>query len=653
MMSLCALAFISCQKEELVDNNPFEGKYSYTFIVNHTVESKATIGDKDGAKWPVLWSEGDQLGVYAEGELLGVATMDAGSAGKNAGTFTLKTDAELSNGSELYFSYPYVADAQMKTGKVAAEHTLTAAGIGANAVAYAYVDYAGANTEFTLTHVNAYLKFNLSSSEFAGYTLQGVTLWAAGAELSGDVEVGNGDAVTYKGTGDYVKTTLEIPVEMATVAQPVYLSALPGNLSDKTVYAIVHMTKGIETVTLPVKLGGAGNLPAGSVTEITLPSLTKSLAPKWYEPVETRYIAAYGKGWSYGAENTVRFTSYKNPKTVDLKARGNFMKVTEPKSVLIQYISGIKKPATGTITINGTVAAQYASTGDAFTEINLNEGTYSVDVILNNYSNDGGARGHIAGMLVKGKDGKTIWGINLWLTLQSLTTVEYNNGTVMDRNLGTDECPDRDTWRNPGGFFQWGRPFAFQSQNDSYGRKYFASANSEVVTDLSVSAANPYTLYYHTINAPYHNRDWHYGDGTESSANDLDDLWGNPNSTTGRGTKSIYDPCPKGYMVTSYAVLKEVMDNASYVTDPAPKRLVYKGVGWGFHGLYTCDGYNSGFNWKGNGTYCAHWSNTNAGDYARPMITSGPNDEEKIVFDEKYSKVRAMPVRCMVDPENR
>ena len=96
----------------------------------------------------------------------------------------------------------------MKTGKVAAEHTLTAAGIGANAVAYAYVDYAGANTEFTLTHVNAYLKFNLSSSEFAGYALQGVTLWAAGAELSGDIEVGNGDAVTYKGTGDYVTLTI-------------------------------------------------------------------------------------------------------------------------------------------------------------------------------------------------------------------------------------------------------------------------------------------------------------------------------------------------------------------------------------------------------------------------------------------------------------
>lgn len=659
LLSFCALAFISCQKEEMTGNDPVSGKYSYEFTAYQQPEAKATIGDKTDGKWPVLWSVGDQMGVYkADGTFVGVATIADECAGLNEGKFSVLSDVALAEGDALYFSYPYVENAAISTGKIAAKQTLGASGVGANAVAYAEVEYNPGNTQFVLNHTNAYLKFNIKSEEFAGYNLNGVTLWATGAELSGDVAIA--DQLTVTNAGDYVKSTLATPVAVsADNAQAVWVTALPGDLAGKTVYAIVHMSgvAGTETathtVTLPVKLNGAGALPSGSVTEITLPSLTKSLAPAWYEPVETRYIAAYGDGWSYGPENTVRFTSYKTAQTVDLKARGNFMKVREPKSVLIQYISGIKKPATGTINIDGTVAAQYAAAGDTFTEIELQSGKYSVDVILNNYSNDGGARGHIAGMLVKDKDKNTIWGINLWLTLQELTTVAYDNGTVMDRNLGTDECPDRNTWRNPGGFFQWGRPFAFQSQQDSYGRKYFKSADSKVVTDLSVSAANPYTLYYHTAGAPYHNRDWHYGDGTDSPANDYDDLWGNPDSTTGRGQKSIYDPCPKGYMVTSYAILKEVIDNAVYVTDPLPRRLVYKGVGWGFHGGYTCDGYNYGFNWKLTDSFCGHWSNTNVNDYARPLFTSGPNDEGKLVFDSQYSKVRALPVRCMVDTENR
>lgn len=660
LMSICALTFISCQKEEMEGLPETEGKYTYEFVAYQQAEPKATIGDKVDNQWPVLWSKGDQMGVYkADGTFVGVATVSDECEGQNSGNFKVPSDVELTEGEELYFSYPYVASAEIKTGKVAAEQTLGTSGVGANAIAYAKVPYVPGDTEFVLTHANAYLKFNIKSEEFAGYNLTGVTLWADGAELAGSVNIADGGALTVSAAEDYVKASLATPVAVsASDAQAVCVAALPVvDLSAKTVYAIVHM-KGVagtetatHTVELPVRLNGAKALNAGAVTEINLPSLAKSLAPKWYEPVETRYVAANGKGWSYGPENTVRFKSYKTAQTVDLKARGNFMKVTEPKSVLIQYISGVKEPATGKIEINGTLAAQKGTT-DTFTPINLNDGVYSVDVTLNNYSNDGGARGHIAGMLVKDANGNTIWGINLWLTMQPLTEVIYDNGTVMDRNLGTDECADRDTWRNPGGFFQWGRPFAFQSRAVAYGQRHFNSANSTEVTDLSVSAANPYTMYYHATDASYHNRDWYYGDGTDNPANDIDDLWGNPNSLTDKGVKSIYDPCPKGYMVCSYAILKEVMDNAEYVSS-APKRFVYRGVNWGFHGVYLCDGYNYGYNWKANGTFCAHWSNTNSGSYAMPMFTSGPDAENKISFQSPFSKDRTMPVRCMVDTENR
>ena len=74
-MSLCALAVISCQKEELADNSAAEGGYVYTFVGTHAPEVKASIGDKNEQnKWPILWEAGDKLGVYDSGNsLVGVA----------------------------------------------------------------------------------------------------------------------------------------------------------------------------------------------------------------------------------------------------------------------------------------------------------------------------------------------------------------------------------------------------------------------------------------------------------------------------------------------------------------------------------------------------------------------------------------------------
>ena len=646
MMSLCALAFVSCQKEEMADNRPVDGKYTYTFTVSHAVDSKATIGDKTGTQWPVLWSAGDQLGVYGGGEFLGVAAIDAASAGKNTGTFTLNTDAELSEGDELYFSYPYVADAQMKTGKVAAEHTLTAAGIGANGAAYAYVDYAGADTEFTLTHVNAYLKFNLSSSEFAGYALQGVTLWAAGAELSGDVEVGNGDAVTYNGTGDYVKTTLEIPVEMGTTAQSVYLSALPGNLSGKTVYTIVHMTKGIETVTLPVKLGGAGDLPAGSVTEITLPSLTKSLAPKWYEPVETRYIAAYGKGWSYGPENTVLFPTKGQAKPVELKARGNFMKVKEPAYVQIHYSCDQSSTQTsGYVKFDGSNDAYQ---GGKFIEHAIGD-DYSVSInIAKAYSGD--VNGQISAMLVKDVNKNVIWGVNLWACFSALQTKSYTNGDVLTWNIGVaTDAKTYNNWKANGCYFQWGRPWAFAWD------KNITNVNKEQVTatqTFEYTMTKPYTFFYHS-GEPYN---WFWGDGnSKDRSGDIDDLWGNPDGESKTGTKSIYDPCPKGYRVVSPSVLAEVESGFTekIVTTTTPHYVLEKEVTWSYAGAYLGSVSNGDLAKAGNNntTYmCAYWSNSNNSANGR-MMSYQPSATTP--FSKGRARSAALPIRCMVDTENR
>lgn len=668
LMSICALAFISCQKEELADNRTADGKYTYTFTVSHAVDAKAVVGDKNGTQWPVLWSEGDQLGIYGGDTFYGTAVLKSG-AGENTGVFTLNTSEELEVGGEYFVSYPYVEGAAVKTGKVAAEHTLTASGIGANAFAYAYMDYEGNNTAFTLTHTNAYLKFNVSSETFAGYNLTGVTLWATGAELSGAVEVGNGDAVTTTGDGDYVKTILSEPVTVSATPQSVWLSALPADLTGKTVYAIVHMTKGIETVTLPVKLNGAKALQAGAVTEITLPALTKSLAPSWYEPVETRYIAAYGKGWSYGPENTVLFTASGQEKTVELKARGNFMKVKKPATVKVKNVHNDQGMISDRLFINDL-------DGNTATSFDL-DADYSVKVKMNAHS----SYGYFSNLLVQDEDGKTIWGTNLWLSTDGVKTAAYNDGQVLDRNIGSSKVASvAKHYTTQGAYFQWGRPFGFAWSTSKGGHSYALVDNT---ITLEKSAENPNVIYCYSNDGsgdgyPW---DWYWGDGSNHDrSGDLDDLWGNPQSgnvdLTTSGVKSNYDPCPKGYRVVSPSVINELNSgiNVSIASDGTITStgatelktettnlyyLLYKGVSWGFHGIYqNCKSWNKLASGDSKIRISAFWSNANSGNnahhlymYIKTNNTIEHNDTGKAFASR--NRAAATPIRCMVDTENR
>lgn len=677
-MSLCALAFISCQKEEMTGNDPVEGNYTYEFVAYQQPEAKATIGDKTDGKWPVLWSKGDQMGVYkADGTFVGVATVSDESEGQNSGNFRVSSDVELVAGENLYFSYPYVKDAEIKTGKVAAEQTLGTSGVGANAIAYATVAYNPGNTQFVLTHANAYLKFNIKSEDFAGYNLTGVTLWADGAELAGSVNIADGGELTVSAAEDYVKSSLAAPVTVsASDVQTVCVAALPVDLSEKTVYAIVHM-KGVEdtetathTVELPIRLNGAGSLNAGSVTEIDLPSLTTALAPKWYEPVETRYVAAYGDGWCYGPANTVVFTQSGETKTFDLKARGNFMKVKEPKYVQVVYSSNItdRRNTKGIIKINNEETS--AGSGNQLFDLGV-ASDCTIDIYMKAVESN--PRGHMAGIFVKDADKNVLWGINLWLTLSELTTVSYDNGQIMDRNLGASTSPVSDkSWASNGCYFQWGRPFAFP-HSTSRGTPPAESAVT-VKTDLEKSAAKPYTLFYYPNGELY---DWYYGDGTNDKTNDLNDLWGNPstaNNPSGSGVKSIYDPCPAGYRVASTAILKEVEDGISAtisngsVTSTGTTEvnatgsyfyLAYKDSYWGFAGGIWSN--YTGVSAKNNAkSIAAYWANNNSttASYGRCMFyqimeTNGTTWKNSPTKSYSRSKAEAYPVRCMVDTENR
>ena len=631
----------------MADNNPVKGGYTYTFVGTHAPEAKASIGDKnDQNKWPILWEAGDQLGVYdANSALVGVAELAAESAGQNQGTFTVAATRELVAGEALTLKYPYAEGEAFVPTKQTQLAVSSSAGLGANAVASATTTFAAAGTSFSLSHANAYVRFELASEEFKDYTLNGVTLWCKGEKLSGD---GDGQ--------DYVKVTLGEPVVLGQEAKYIWMTANNVDLSDKDFYAIVHMTKGIETVTLPVSLKGKGVLKAHAVTSIKLPKLVKSLAPAWYEPIETRYIAAYGEGWCYGPENTVLFEKYNTEQPVELKARGNFMKVKEPKYVQMVYLAD-RNQTYKKVTIDGTTIEE----ANLSTVLPIGENTTIRVKHQSQFTvnwNNKLFEGQMAGMYVLDAEKTPIWGINLWLSVNKIQTFEYNDGVVMDRNLGADLSTDatHGSWRASGCFFQWGRPFAFPM-----GSQYTnSSASSLNVTSLEVSANNPYTMYY---KADSNSNDWYRGPGKTN------DFWGNPNEAGTdnvyvSGTKSIFDPCPKGYMVVCPTILKEVEDNIWKNTDETKNtefvdgsdmdRMVYKGVNWYFSGLFACD-VTSGVNWKKQDRM-GYWANSNVGDTrGRSLFLTRDNAAAFTAkpFTRNRHKFAAHSVRCMVDTENR
>ena len=662
MMSLCALAFVSCQKPEIEEAVTPEAKYTYTFVGTASPEVKASVGDKVGNKWPMLWEAGDKIGVYtADGAtFVGVAEIAEEYAGGNKATFTLSTNTSLTNGQALSIVYPYVEGAErVVPTKQSLKVANSSAGIGANALATATTTFAGEDTVFELSYSNAYLRFVLNSSEFKDYTLNGVTLWAAGTKLSGNAETGS----------DYVKVTLAEPAVLGEGNNEVWMTANPMDLTGKTVWAIVHMTKGIETVTLPVQLKGAATLPASSVTSVALPALAKSLAPDWYEPIETRYIAAYGEGWCYGPENTIVFPKSEVAQILEFKARGNFMKVKEPKAIKVAYACDIQKKTGGVVYINGADTFTSTATDGTAERVTFNlSKDYTASVAVKQCSNYVSSKiGHMSALYVMAENDEIIWGTNLWLAVNEFKTTAYTNGDVLDRNIGSDRTlAALGNWKVHGCYFQWGRPFAFGWDNGVRTLAGIEAVKVAADNDLAKSAANPYTIYYYSGN-PY---DWHWGDGDKDvRTGDLDDLWGNPNATNydnvgTPGTKSIYDPCPHGYMVVSPRILQEVeasVLNSDKTVDVSKiveykesdtkihKAFVHNGVIWGFSAVFGCSG---SIDKSGNiGAALAYWSNSHMKNSNNGRVFWYKSGDTKLTYSR--AKGSAAPIRCMVDKENR
>ena len=160
------------------------------------------------------------------------------------------------------------------------------------------------------------------------------------------------------------------------------------------------------------------------------------------------------------------------------------------------------------------------------------------------------------------------------------------------------------------------------------------------------------------------------------------DLWGNDANGTGKtdlvGTKSIYDPCPKGWRVADMAAFEYLIEHKDLFTFYEDTESAYKGAPgcvyngnlhmlsagyiWGkFHatnGRLMTEGGGDIVSNKSQTTIASTWSNlapgaTGAQPYAFMHGTKVKFDDGSRFKSGNFNRTSAFPVRCQVDTDNR
>ncbi len=269
--------------------------------------------------------------------------------------------------------------------------------------------------------------------------------------------------------------------------------------------------------------------------------------------------------------------------------------------------------------------------------------------------------------------GNILWSWHVWVAGQMPGDQRYKTpeGTdsylVMDRNLGAEYCPQGNDeiaamtndqkFASYGLLYQWGRKDPFPGSAALTGLKEapiygqytevqkisYSETNDRENNNLLYAARNPATLIF--CSTP--SADWVFEQNNR--------LWGNPEgygdgTAYPKGAKTIYDPCPPGYMVAPANLWLASDFESNYVGKFA--------AGW----IFTYDGENqswypgAGLRWEDDaaigdaGQGGSYWSNSPASATDKTAIDFYCyRGTTNILNKDKYSRAGALSVRCIRD----
>lgn len=306
-------------------------------------------------------------------------------------------------------------------------------------------------------------------------------------------------------------------------------------------------------------------------------------------------------------------------------------------------------------------------------------------------------------LILAGYDAKDeiIWSWHLWLTDEP-TMMKSNSFVVMDRNLGATFAPKgtvapsgNDLYETYGLYYQWGRKDPFPVETASTVFRYdqtmeFDTLMNAALKTVENSVRNPMRLHLASkaleSDGIFNNKNFFDNASTSSISYEIteDDnklanqcfsnmvhpenvnsLWGY-SAASGYGvttTKTMYDPCPPGYIVAHYLVWTNTNRDGSdannyYSNLDTFWRKHYSNVGEGFftsyyekfdHAWYPFGGYLNGKdgNLENRGVMGIFHTSTPAGNGSRSLAYNSTYSGQ--IVDHSYRGLPssfAYPVRC-------
>ena len=285
------------------------------------------------------------------------------------------------------------------------------------------------------------------------------------------------------------------------------------------------------------------------------------------------------------------------------------------------------------------------------------------------------------------KGGTVLWSWHIWCTdspkMTKMYSLDDDEIYILDRNLGATSADPADGGKTYGYYYQWGRKDPLRAYTG------MARDLKEAEALMTPSVQNP-SVFYSNNNKT---SEWY----NSALVRVTQTLWGNPkwNLATQDGTgnhtgdatlselkKTIYDPCPPGYMVASEKVWDavdeesiELLDNGVIIPDGNKEDSFYPyagyitalnsteradKLGWFAHAGFDPEASGSTHEerraafvytsqtglYNGEGGWNAYGAS-----FFSVRIMKG-DDPDELQFDGITSHIRqrGMPVRCMKMP---